>query len=113
MEQTASQWLVPFKGRKPSGRTTQNFLWNSGDVYIMDNHRAALWCWLQKIPLTQRVGLLHIDEHYDTLYSRIDEWKANLPALERLSIDDYLALEYTCKSGTVPIIQWEIGRAHV
>jgi hypothetical protein len=26
-----------------------NFLFNQGKFYIMDNHLAATWCWLQKI----------------------------------------------------------------
>ncbi|MDO8653447.1 MAG: UPF0489 family protein [Undibacterium sp.] len=102
-----SEWLVPFKGRNPSGSTTQNFLWRQGNVYIMDNHRAALWCWLQEIIETNRVALLHIDEHYDTLYSRIEEWKLHLPSLVGLSIDEYLALEYEAEFGATKIIRWD------
>ena len=45
----AEEWLVPFKGRNTSGIYEQNFLWRDGAVYVMDNHRAALWCWIQHL----------------------------------------------------------------
>lgn len=43
------KWHVPFKGRHDSLATRQNFLWQYGNVYVMDNRRAALWCWLREI----------------------------------------------------------------
>lgn len=46
---TSGEWLVPFKGRCYSGHYEQNFLWRHGNVYVMDNHRTALWCWLQHV----------------------------------------------------------------
>lgn len=101
------EWIVPFKGRNRSGPANQNFLWSSGNAYIMDNHRAALWCWLQQIDRTETVDLLHIDQHYDTLYSRIDEWKSALPSLWDMPIDDYLALDYASDFGKSPLIRWD------
>ena len=87
---STTEFLLPFAGRNHSGATNQNLLCKAGNVYIMDNHRAAMWCWLQEVPEDGVVGLFHIDEHYDTLYSRIDEWKASLPALRGLRIGEYL-----------------------
>jgi hypothetical protein len=101
------QWLVPFKGRNHSGSVIQNFLWREGNVWIMDNHRAAMWCWLQDVPHCTPVRLLHIDEHYDTLYSRMGEWLAALPALSNLTIEKYLALEYQTEFGPVPLVRWD------
>jgi hypothetical protein len=103
------QWLVPLKERSLSGVLTQNFLWKHGNVYIMDNHRAALWCWLQEIKLGKQINLLHIDEHYDTLYSQMDLWLASLPPLEPLSIHDYLAVDYLPPGSPIraPIIRWD------
>lgn len=100
-------WHVPFKGRCRSGATTQNFLWQHGNVYVMDNHRAALWCWLREIGVNEDVALIHIDEHYDTLYSRIDEWLALLPDLRTLSIDEYLAFDYLVEGFRIPVIRWD------
>jgi hypothetical protein len=60
-------------------------------VYVMDNHRAALWCWLQNIDPRQPYSLFHMDQHYDTLTSRMEAWLENLPVDWRLGIDDYLS----------------------
>jgi hypothetical protein len=85
---TAGEFLVPFKGRNPSGFFEQNFLWKSGNVYVMDNHRAALWCWLQHIPAETHHSLFHIDRHYDTV--KCDRWLPQLPLDWNMSIDQYL-----------------------
>ncbi|WP_197422399.1 hypothetical protein, partial [Blastomonas sp. CCH5-E3] len=42
------RWIVPFKGRNNTGVYNQNFVWNDGHLYVMDNHRAAAWCWAQR-----------------------------------------------------------------
>jgi hypothetical protein len=87
----SGEWLVPFKGRNASGAFNQNFLWRTGNLYVMDNHRAALWCWLQHVDPKQHHSLFHIDRHYDALTSRLDTWLANLPADWSLGVDEYLA----------------------
>ena len=89
---TNETWLVPFKGRNPSGPHTQNFLWRTDALYVMDNHRAALWCWLQHLRRGQQYRLLHIDQHFDALGSRLDQWLAALPDLWSLSIENYLSI---------------------
>ncbi|MDD2179217.1 UPF0489 family protein [Acidovorax sp. D2M1] len=73
----------------------QNFLWQSDNVplYVMDNHRAALWCWLRHIEQERALRLLHIDAHYDTLYSDFEIWEPQCPPLGGMSIEDYLALK--------------------
>ena len=73
------EWIVPFTGRNHSGATEQNSLCRSGNVYVMDNHRAALWCWLQELDLSKPHSLIHIDRHTDTLQSQMDQWLENLP----------------------------------
>lgn len=89
------EWLVPFRGRGHSGHYRQNFLWRHEHIYVMDNHRAALWCWLQHIDPNKEHCLFHLDRHYDTLQSRLDEWIKNLPpSWEALAIDQYLKLSY-------------------
>ena len=104
---TTDAWLVPFAGRKYSGATHQNFLWQHDNVYVMDNHRAALWCWLQQMKPQEVIDLLHIDEHTDTLSSRLSEWLEELPSLDGVSIDDYLAYSYDIGSGETKLIRWD------
>ena len=42
-------WIYKNHELKTSGCYNMNFLFNNGKFYIMDNHLAAAWCWLQKI----------------------------------------------------------------
>src|SRR6266404_5329630 len=62
-----SEWLVPFRGRNASSIFTQNFMWE------------------------QRYSLFHMDQHYDTLASRMPTWLENLPSNWSLGIDAYLS----------------------
>jgi UPF0489 domain len=106
MMTTDWQWIVPFKGRYHSGATNQNFLCRSGEVFVMDNHRAALWCWLQAQDLSKQHSLIHIDRHTDTLTSRLKEWRAHLPDWSS-GIEGYLGSEFTTGGCTMPVIQWD------
>lgn len=103
---TEWEWIVPFKGRNHSGSVEQNFLCRSGNVYVMDNHRAALWCWLQKLDLRKPHSLMHIDRHYDALQSRLDEWMQHLPPWSS-DIGTYLDKTYRCEDFDCPVLRWD------
>lgn len=103
---TQWEWIVPFKGRNQSGAYDQNFLCRSGNIYVMDNHRAALWCCLQQVNLRQPHSLIHIDRHTDTLQSQMDEWIANLPTWAA-GIDQHLGKNYYCGGLNCPVIRWD------
>jgi len=102
----SEQWIFPFKGRNYSGATYQNFLWkdNNKNIYIMDNHRSALWCWLQEIDLKQKIKYFHLDRHYDCLHTDIKEWIKVCPDLEKLSINEYLETKYDTD---IPLFRWD------
>jgi hypothetical protein len=106
MQDTPS-WPIPFRGRNHSGAVEQNFLWRQGNSYVMDNHRAALWCWLQEMQEHDSVGLIHIDEHYDTLYANIQAEIAALPQLKGLSVNEYLELTTMDGLQSTPLIRWD------
>lgn len=72
----------------------------------MDNHKAALWCWAQSTDLSHPHNLLHIDRHYDTLSSQLDEWIKHLPELTG-SIDDYLNAKYQCSGISCGVLRWD------
>lgn len=67
------------KGKNSSLSCDLNYFAKSGNIYIMDNHLAAIWCW-EKLPRNKRYSLFHIDAHYDlgecppsySLYSETD-----------------------------------------
>ena len=91
---TASGWSL-FKGRNLCGAYNQNFLWRYKSIYVMDNHRAAMWCWLQHVDPQQPHSLFHMDWHNDALQSRLEDWLKHCPkSTERLSIEDYLQCDY-------------------
>jgi len=101
-------WLVPFKGRNDSACYNQNFLWNDNNIYIMDNHRAALWCWFQHLKKDKRIDFIHIDKHTDTLQSSLADWVKACPDLWAISIDDYLSLIYENNNGSdYPLFRWD------
>lgn len=41
------------------------FLWKTNNVYVMDNHLAAAWCWMQECDADTRYNFMHIDKHND------------------------------------------------
>lgn len=112
-----SAWLLPLRERGPSAAIHLNFLWNDGYAYVMDNHRAALWCWGRHLPelagTPGSVALLHIDRHTDALAPGRD--LAALPGLELTTLDvtglslaDYLAAGYEGKLLTrIPLFRWD------
>ena len=105
-----AEFILSLKGRHASGEYDQNFLWKFGSAYIMDNHRAALWCWLQQIDKDEKYSLLHIDYHYDCLSSRLGEWLKALPQdIGSLAFEDYLRLKYVPADNAreVPIIRFD------
>ena len=60
----------------------------------MDNHRAALWCWLQELDLEKSHSLIHIDRHSDANRSRMKTWLKYLPDWSA-GIEDYLSKSYS------------------
>ena len=87
--------IIPFKGKNLTGQFNLNLLSRERNIYVMDNHNAALWCWLQEIDFTSKYNLVHIDSHYDTMNSHLEYWIKHIPPnLNKLSINEYLNLQY-------------------
>jgi len=102
------EWLISFKGKKNSYVTNVNFVWKHSNIYISDNHRVAMWGWLQQIDLTdlnRKYDLCHIDRHTDTLYANMASWLQDAPKLEGLTLEEYLALEQ--KVDNYPLIRYD------
>ncbi|WP_022660631.1 peptide arginase family protein [Paucidesulfovibrio longus] len=105
---TDAHWLIPFTGRADSAALHMNFLWNDGNAYVMDNHRAALWCWSRHMAPGRSYGLLHVDQHYDAVLSRRDLAHLGGRGLLDFSLDGYLdeALETDFLTST-PLFRWD------
>ncbi|MDN4164555.1 UPF0489 family protein [Cytophagales bacterium LB-30] len=52
------------KGKNTSLGQNLNYFACKDDIFIMDNHLAAIWCW-DRLPKDKNITLVHIDAHYD------------------------------------------------
>ncbi len=52
-------------GQKFSHAFELNYLAQEGNIYIMDNHLAAFWCWSKELDPMKSYTLMHIDRHND------------------------------------------------
>lgn len=74
-----------------------NFLWRSEirPIYVMDNHLAAAWCWLQECNPNEVYNFMHIDKHSDLCGKGnpaiIDYIRDN----PKISFEEYKNLTYT------------------
>jgi len=103
-------WIIPFEGRHHSGAYNQNFLYRRNNIYVMDNHRSALWCWLDFFKEKLKdVGIFHIDRHSDALKSDITRWvsQASSPKhVTSMDIQTYLTVaDLGCSSGK--LFRWD------
>lgn len=77
---------------------TLNELYNDGEIYIMDNHLAASWCWVQKIDLDANYNFFHIDRHYDLLNGNTNFMVQQLQNqnfdFKNATIEEYTAASY-------------------
>ena len=93
-----SQWILNKEKWGKSGAYQQNFLWKSNKypLYIMDNHRAAAWCWGQHVDEKDFFQITHVDYHTDTTYGELKHWMKSLKglSLKDLSFTEYLSLKY-------------------
>ena len=101
--------IIEFKGRNYSGTYGLNYLVNHKNIYLMDNHKMALWCWLQKIDVHKKYNLLHIDRHTDTLKSRMSDWLSKLEEVDdisKLSPEEFSELKWTKGSTEDYVFTW-------
>lgn len=103
-----SRFLMPLTKRDHSTAVRLNFLFNEGNAYVMDNHRAALWCWLRHMEPGKSYGLLHVDRHYDAVIPTRDLDKLRSLDLSGLDLDEYLQASSDEEFLTsVPLIRWD------
>jgi hypothetical protein len=103
------KWIIPFKGRNASGATKVSFLYQKKNVFFMDNHRTASWCWENSIRECSNIALIHIDAHYDAgMVEAIDIMR--LPDPKSSSVTEYIDGVYRSSPVTLcktPVITWD------
>jgi hypothetical protein len=95
-------YLIPLNSRGESISSKDNVLWNKDNVYIMDNHRLALWCWFQKMQKDQRYNLFHIDAHPDMSESALRDFNHDLWSM---SLKEYR--EAWQADINMPLFRWD------
>lgn len=96
-----------FHFQKPLDRSyieNLNFLYQHESIYLMDNHRVALWATLKEIDLSQRYNYLHIDAHYDAAITK-DEVVPSLEDIKNLSLEAFLNAKSNL--GNYALYRWD------
>jgi len=80
-------------------------------VYIMDNHRAALWCWMREMRPDARYAFIHVDYHWDQkllappYVERIRDAMAEIR--DDLGVFDALESAQVGRKGPFPMVRWD------
>lgn len=98
------EWIIPFRGRGRSGAYGVNFLWQRGNVYVMDNHRLALWCWLREMDLNRKCNFIHIDRHFDARPTGREDYSGFARRLRGMEVSEYLNYQ---SDRNLPLISWD------
>lgn len=96
------------QGDKPA--TTLNLLWRHDQrpIYIMDNHLAALWCWLRELDRSETYTLVHVDAHWDLAdpFLRIEHLEL-LDSSERIEEFEAIPDPHPRAGPSCPAIRWD------
>lgn len=80
-------------------------LWQNNNIYVMDNHLSAAWCWLQHCDPKKKYNFMHIDRHYDMLECFNDQDLQPLHENPRMSYDVFKNLKR--KNGEEYLFRWD------
>lgn len=99
-------WHHRSERMRGSSSSTLNFLWQKEgrSLYVMDNHLAALWCWLRELTKEEPYVLLHVDQHWDSAgFDPIS------PAVvDGLSLEAFLAVRSPSPvCAHLPLVRWD------
>jgi hypothetical protein len=102
-----TNWLIPWTSRGKSGAVSENLLWRSGRVYVMDNHRLALWCWWQHFAEAECWEFFHVDRHYDSLWQKFDPWPVNTTAQHRKDLEAFRSATVHHSGADLELYRWD------
>lgn len=96
--------LIPLINKKSSKDIDDNCLFSPiKNCYVMDNHRLALWCWLQSV--STKSNLIHIDAHPDLSRSGVEKYNRQTHPIEKMTLDEYRFLKQ--EEFNVPLFRWD------
>lgn len=105
-------YLIPFLSRGFSGSVADHLLYKSKEVplYVMDNHRLAMWCWFDALKdvhagKSGEYNLLHIDAHPDLSTIGLDQFNHDQSDVSQLTLEEYR--QYWDHEHNIPLIRWD------
>ncbi len=109
-----SNWILQpsedFKN-KESYASKLNFLYKHDNVYVMDNHLAAGWAWLQELDVNKEYNLFHIDQHEDLVKNAPKEsYEFIKDNPKEITIKNYCELRFKHDDPLIqesPVFQWD------
>ena len=81
------------------------FVWQKNNVYVMDNHLSAAWCWMQRCEVGRKYNFIHIDKHYDMLDCFNEADIALLKNCPRLSYEEFKNMK--CSDRDIGVFRWD------
>ena len=92
-----------------SGHDNLVFLWKTDKIYVMDNHLAAAWCWMQECGADTRYNFLHIDRHNDLGSNTPFDVYWHVKENQHLSLDEYTNLSWTNEGNLLQVkaFRWD------
>lgn len=104
-------WLKKSESLGESLHENVNILYKENNIYVMDNHLCAAWCWLDSITIENSYNFIHIDRHYDLLgfpYTIKTQIIDQNIKLENLSFDEFRELKQLGGAGEEwPMFRWD------
>lgn len=87
--------------------TELKFLWKSdkAPIYIMDNHLAAAWCWMQECNIDEKYNFMHIDQHSDLGVHGFAKDIVFIRTNPKISLEDYCEITYSISGHSHKSIQ--------
>lgn len=101
------KWLIPWTSRGRSGPVNDNLLWNNERLYVMDNHRLALWCWWQHLEDCEHWDYLHIDRHYDSTWQQYNPWPESTLPEHKQDLDSFRTATVRDKREAYQLYRWD------
>lgn len=97
---------LPLKSKNYSGAETCSVLVQKKQLYLMDNHRLALWCWQnffqEENNSDSQFNFLHIDAHED---AKIDVDKSWWKKIQGISLDQFM--NTLSPNGNYKLFRWD------
>lgn len=92
---------------RDSGVSNLNFLYKEDNIYIMDNHLAAGWCWLQELQPEASYNFFHLDRHADLICNAPINSYAFLKDNPHITIDEYTNMNFRNEISIYKVFQWD------